>query len=122
MAQFDLNRAGETPISTLKLNEVAAVNWRRYPGKVMTVAMVTPVYVPTVSYTGGAANEGAASDNTGEHGTANATGDTTIAVDVGKSYHGTRGAIEPHERYPSTDTSETPAAFRSSNYIIPGTP
>lgn len=138
MAQFDLNRAGDTPISTLKLNEVAAVNWRRYPGKVMTVAMVTPVYVPTVTYTGGAANEGAASDNTGEHGTANATGDwgpktqaekavalnltpgTTIAVDVGKSYQGSRGAIEPHEPYPSTDTREVPAKYRESQYISPG--
>ena len=60
MAQFDLNRAGDTPIATLKLNEIAPTNWRRYPGKVMTQAMVTPIYVATVGFTGGTPNQGAA--------------------------------------------------------------
>lgn len=137
MAQFDLNRAGETPIATLKLNEVPVVNWRRYPGKVMTQAMVTPVYVPAITYNGGVANVGAAAGNGGETGTINSSETsrgqawntqeekaavigTTMAVDVGKSYHGTRGAIEPHEPYPSTDTREVPAKYREAQYISPG--
>lgn len=134
MAQFDLNRAGDTAISTLKLNEVAAVNWRRYPGKVMTVAMVTPAYVPVITYTGGAANVGAAAGNGGETGTINSSDTSrgqgwntqtekaaaigvTMAVDVTKDYHGTRGDIEAHEPYPSVDTREVPPAFRESQYI-----
>jgi hypothetical protein len=136
MAQFDLNRAGETPIATLKLNEIAPLNWRRYPGKVMTVAMVTPAYVPVITYTGGVANVGAAAGNDGETGTINSSDasrgqgwntqaekaaaiGTTMAVDVTQDYHGSRGIIAPSERYPSVDTSETPAAFRHSNYIVP---
>jgi hypothetical protein len=138
MAQFDLNRAGETPIATLKLNEIAPLNWRRYPGKVMTVAMVTPAYVAAVGYTGGVANVGAAAGNDGETGTANMTTGrgvawntqaekaaaigTTMAVDVTKSYQGTRGAIEQHEPYPSADTREVPPQYREAQYVSPGTP
>jgi hypothetical protein len=137
MAQFDLNRAGDTPISTLKLNEIAPLNWRRYPGKVMTPAMVTPTYVPVITYNGGVANQGAAAGNDGEVGTINSSDPsrgqgwntqaekaavigTTMAVDVTKSYQGTRGAISKTEPYPSADTSQVPAAFLESNYIAPG--
>ena len=28
---FDLNRAGDTPIATLKLGEITPQNWHRYP-------------------------------------------------------------------------------------------
>jgi len=136
MAQFDLNRAGDTPIATLKLNDIAPKNWHRFPG---AIAPSTPAYVPAVAFSGGVANQGAAAGNDGEVGTIASTTassgqgwttqaekaaaiGTTMAVDVTKSYHGTRGAIEPHERYPSVDTTETPAAFRRSDYIVPGTP
>ena len=136
LASFDLNRAGETPIATLKLNEITPINWRRYPARVMTPAMLLPAYVPSITYNGGVANVGAAAGNDGETGTINSTDvsrgqgwntqaekaaaiGTTMAVDVTQDYHGSRGIIAPSERYPSVDTSETPAAFRSSNYIIP---
>ena len=66
-----------------------------------------------MTYSGGVANPGAAAGNDGEVGTINSTGaiagagagmtqaekaaalGTTMAIDVTKSYHGTRGVIEP---------------------------
>src|SRR5262245_34025222 len=39
MALFDLNRTNDTPIATLKLNEIAPVNWRRFPSAI-TAAML----------------------------------------------------------------------------------
>ena len=114
------------------------VNWRRYPSVAITKAMTDPagLAATAVTYTGGVANVGAAAGNDGETGTINSTTasrgqgwntqaekaaaiGTTMAVDVTQDYHGSRGVIAPTERYPSVDTSETPAAFRRSNYIIP---
>lgn len=138
MAQFDLNRAGDTPIATLKLNEITPKNWHRFPGP---IAPSVPVYVPAVAFSGGVANQGANAGNDGETGTATSTNPsrgqtwntqaekavaigTTMAVDVTRSY-GTnaRGNIEPREPYPATlDTAEVPAAFRESNYTSPGGP
>lgn len=132
----------QDPAPVRNLIEITPKNWRRYPAKVQTAAMVTPVYVATVTYTGGVANLGAASPNSGEVGTITSTTasrgqgwmtqaekavalGTTMAIDVAKSYSGngtTRGAIEADERYPSLNTAEVPVAFRSSNYIVPGTP
>lgn len=130
----------QDPAPVTNLLEITPKNWRRYPAKVQTKAMVTPAYVATVSYTGGVANQGANAGNGGEVGTINSTSasrgqawntqaekatalGTTMAVDVGKSYEaGARGAIEPAERYPSTNAAETPVAFRRTNYVVPGTP
>lgn len=123
----------QDPAPPRSLIEVTPKNWRRYPTKVITKAMTDRAHIPTVGFTGGVANQGAASDNNGEVGTATMTTargqawntqaekatalGTTIAPDVGKSYHGTRGAIETHEPYPSTNQAEVPAAFRDSNYV-----
>lgn len=132
MAQQNLNRAQASPvIPTLKINDITPKNWHRFPPR---IAPSNPVNVPTVAFSGGAANAGAAAGNGGEVGTIASTTvsrgqpwtnqaekaaaiGTTMAVDVTKSYHGTRGDIEPHERYPSANTSETAAAFLPSNYV-----
>lgn len=129
----------QDPAPVRNLLEITPINWRRYPTKVMTVAMVTPIYVATVGFNGGQANEGAASGNNGETGTANVTNDwgpktqaeraaganltpgTTIAADVGKSYQGTRGSVEHFAEYPvaagKPTSDDIPAAFRSAALV-----
>jgi hypothetical protein len=118
---------------------IEPINWRRYPQKTISAAMAQREYIEPITYYDGAANEGATADNAGEHGTANSTAPSRgvgwnhqegkaaalglgMAVDVTKSYHGTRGAIEPCEPYPSVSTAQVPAAFRNANYVAPGTP
>jgi hypothetical protein len=114
------------------LMEITPINWRRYPSKTITKAMTDRQFLGPVTYTGGVANQGAASNNNGEVGTINSTDPsrgqawntqnekatallTTIAVDVGKSYHGTRGKIESFEPYPVTvPRATTPAAFQTT--------
>jgi hypothetical protein len=134
---FPVKRIQDPP-PPRSIYEIVPKNWRRYPGKVITKAMTDPAYIATVGFTGGTPNLGATSDNNGETGTAamtNARGQpwdtqaakatalgTTIAPDVGKSYHGTRGAIEPHEPYPSANAAVVAPAYRDSNFIAPGTP
>lgn len=128
----------QDPAPVRNLIEITPKNWRRYPGKVITEAMVLPIYVATVGFNGGTANQGAASGQNGETGTANVTNDwgpktqaeraaganltpgTTIAPDVGKSYHGTRGTVEPFKKYPDTTkppTTVTPPAFLPSQQL-----
>ena len=48
---FSLRRAQQTTGADPKLIEITPKNWRRYPPRVRPR---TPVYVPTVGYTGGA--------------------------------------------------------------------
>ena len=47
MALFDLNRAQDTPVATLKLAEIAPKNWHRFPPAQPSSA---PAYVAAVSY------------------------------------------------------------------------
>ena len=114
------------------LMEITPINWRRYPSKTISKAMTDRQFLAPVTYTGGVANTGAAAGNNGEVGTANSTSPTsgqgwntqnekatalgtTIAVDVTKSYHGTRGKVESFEPYPITGTrATTPAAFQTT--------
>lgn len=94
-------------------------NWRRYPSVPVTTAMLAQAdaAAKAVVYTGGAANVGAAAGNGGETGTINCTNGAAVpatqtakatalgvtqAVDVTKSYHGTRGSIKPQDPYPTT--------------------
>jgi hypothetical protein len=126
------------PVNPRNLMSIDPKNWHRFPPPVANMTK-SDAAAKAVTYTGGVANVGAAAGNGGETGTINSTSatrglgwntqaekaaaiGTTMAVDVTKSYHGTRGAIEPDERYPSANTAETPVAFRPSNYIVPGTP
>jgi hypothetical protein len=53
MALFDLNRAQDTPVSTLKLAEIAPKNWHRYPTPI-SKAMTDEIYVPAYTWNGGA--------------------------------------------------------------------
>ena len=61
-----------TPIATLKLNEIAPINWRSFPPR---TASMTMQYTPTNTWTGGAPNT--APHTPVEHGTANVKIDTT---------------------------------------------
>lgn len=116
------------PVNPRNLMSIDPKNWRRYPSVPVPVGGSKPVYVPNIVSTTGAANIGATSDNNGETGTisvtrnadapyadtgdyvpktqaaraaaANLTPGTTIAPDIGKSYHGDRGAIEHFKAYP----------------------
>jgi hypothetical protein len=47
---FDLNRAGDTPVTTLKVMEVTPLNWHRFPAG---ATAPTPVWVRTQSAIGG---------------------------------------------------------------------
>jgi hypothetical protein len=96
-------------------------NWHRFPSPI-TAAMLlkTDAAAKAVTYTGGVANTGAAAGNAGETGTINQTGPamapltqaakltagnltpgTIQAVDITKSYHGTRGSLAPLDPYPT---------------------
>jgi hypothetical protein len=120
MAQHIVTRV-QDPAPVKKINDIPTVNWRRYPSKPITGAMLvkTDAAAKVTTYIPGAAYQGAAADNNGETGTATTTGasrgqawntqnekaaalGTTMAQDVGKSYQaGTRGKIENYEPYPN---------------------
>lgn len=134
------------PVNTRNLMSIdPQKNWRRYPSVPITQAMLakSDAAAKAVTYTGGVANVGANAGNGGETGTINQTGPafgpqtqadraaaanltpgTIQAVDVTKDYHGTRGATEPDQPYPTTvkPVTVTPPAFLPSNYIPPVTP
>jgi hypothetical protein len=115
MAQFDLNRAQDTPIPTLKLNEITPKNWHRFPPAIQPS---NPIYVPTVAYNGGAIGDDV------DEATANATDTysprnqaqkatlmgTTLAVDIGRA----RGAIDPRQPYPVAGDAPVAAPVISS--------
>lgn len=48
----DLNRAQDTPITTLKLMEITPKNWHRFPTPI-SKAMTDDIYVPTNTWNGG---------------------------------------------------------------------
>jgi IPT/TIG domain len=115
LQQFDLNRAGETPVATLKLNEITPKDWRRYPPPVEDM---TPEHVPVITYHGGVPlDEAEASPY--ETGTANSTDDytprtqqdkaTALGVPFAKDIGRRRGAIDPRQPYPVA-TDPAPAA------------
>lgn len=140
MAQFNLNRAQGPQVPTLKLNEITPKNWHRFPPRVAAMNRANeagekkPRYDSMTDWYGGLANEEAQGGDS-EIGTASSTAPagawshqagkaaalgTQIAPDVGKSWGGDgdqRGAIEPHEPYPSVNQTEVPPGFRDSNYI-----
>jgi len=105
MAQFDLNRAQDVPIATLKLNEITPQDWHRYPPR---VADMTPEHVPVLTYTGGRPNS--APYTPVEHGTANSTDDysprtqadkaATLGVPFAVPINTPFGSIEPRDPYP----------------------
>ena len=126
MALFDLNRAGDTPIATLKLSPIVPVNWHRFPPR---IAASTPVDVPVVSYVGGAFGDDVSV------ATANATNDyaprtqaakatqlgTTLATDVTSP----RGWIDPGEKYgppPVSPTDDPTITSLAPNTIAVGQP
>lgn len=98
--QFDLNRAQDTPVATLKLSEIVPENWHRFPPPVEDM---TPEYVPVITYYGGAVG-----DDVSE-ATANATDDytprtqadkaATLGVGMAVDVTTPRGWIDPHEPY-----------------------
>jgi hypothetical protein len=122
MALFDLNRAGDTPIATLKLSEITPINRHRFPPP---VANATPIYVPVVSYSGGAIGDDVS------QATANTTAPYSprtqaekaslmvppgsLAVDIGRP----RGAIEPDDPYPKA--GDTPPAAPTITSLAPNT-
>jgi hypothetical protein len=133
MALFDLNRAGDTPITTLKVAEIAPVNWHRFPPRTasMTDANANeakPRYDSMTDWTGGAkgddidvatatvalargdggANEADYSPRT-QAAKAAMIG-TTLAVDVGQP----RGTIAPTQRYPQAGDAAVGAPVVSS--------
>jgi hypothetical protein len=132
MALFPVKRV-QDPAPVTNIKDIAPINWRRYPSKPITQAMVTPVFVRSVTYTNGAPYVGKDADNNGETGTTTrtdagrgqawmtqnekaATLGTTMAQDVGKSYGtGTRGKVENFEPYPVTGRVwATPNAYKTS--------
>jgi hypothetical protein len=128
MAQFDLNRSNDTPIATLKLNEITPVNWHRFPSP-LTGTMLTdanpneakPRYTAAAQATdwaGGARGDDvdtstaavALANSSGAANEANYAPRTQAAkLAVGNLTPGTvlatdvaraRGWIEPGQRYP----------------------
>jgi len=104
MALFDLNRAGDTPIITLKLSEITPKNWRRYP--LPDADPVIPINVPVISYNGGLVGDDvdvATSNATVAYSPRNQTEKATamvppgsLVVDVARA----RGTIASYQRYP----------------------
>jgi hypothetical protein len=100
MALFDLNRAQDTPIATLKLAEIAPTNWRRFPPRVQSAA---PAYVPVVAFNGGLTGDEvsvAAANSTDTYKPVNqahkaALLGVPLAVDITTP----RGWIDPAEPY-----------------------
>lgn len=128
MALFDLNRAGDTPISTLKVAEIAPLNWHKYPPR---IAGSVPVNVPVVAFNGGAYGDDV------DQSTANATDVYTprtqaakaaamvppleLVVDVGRP----RGTIGPKDPYPKAGDAPVPAPTITSlapNTAVAGSP
>jgi hypothetical protein len=124
MALFDLNRAQGPQIATLQLAEIAPKNWHKFPPRIQDP---TPIYVPTVGYTGGVKGDDV------DTATANATNDyhprtqaekatmmgTTLAKDVGSP----RGWIDPQEPYgpaPVSPTDDPTIASMSPNTAVAG--
>jgi hypothetical protein len=52
MMPADLNRAQDTAIATLKLMEIAPVNWHRFPSPI-SKAMTDDIYLPVYTWNGG---------------------------------------------------------------------
>ena len=100
MALFDLNRAGETPIATLKLAEIATKNWRKFPPPALPNS---PVNVPVVAFNGGLTGDEvsvAAANSTTTYSPVNqahkaALTGVPLAVDITTP----RGWIDPAEPY-----------------------
>lgn len=120
MALFDLNRAGDTPIATLMLASIVPKDWPTFPPR---TAPNTPIYVPVVSYNGGAVGDDVdqATSNATDAYTprtqtdkATATGNT-LAVDVARS----RGTIAAYQRYPVA--ADTPLAAPTITSLAPAT-
>jgi hypothetical protein len=100
---LDLNRANDTPVTTLKLSEIVPDNTHVYPA---VVPSTSPINVPTVTFAGGAVGDDVAV------ATANSTTAYTprtqtekaslmvpagsLVVDIGRA----RGAISPQQPYP----------------------
>ena len=115
MALFDLNRANDTPIATLKLAEIVPKNWPTLPA---VQPAPTPIHVPVITYTGGASGDDV------DQATANATNDyapktqaakatatgNTLAVDIARA----RGSIAPGQPYPKTGDAAPAAPVVSS--------
>jgi hypothetical protein len=133
MALFDLNRAGDTPITTLKVAEITPVNWHRFPPR--TASMVDananeakPRYDSMTDWTGGATGDdtdqatatvalarsdgGAAeADYTPRTQAAKAAQlGTTLATDIARP----RGTIAPDQRYPIAGDAAIAAPVVSS--------
>jgi hypothetical protein len=136
MAQFDLNRAQGPQIATLKLNEITPKNWHKYPPR---AANSTPIYVATVSYSGGVKGDDvdtATANSTtaytprtqAEKAQMNAAAvpgggavqlGKTIVQDVGSP----RGWIEPQEPYgpaPVSPTDDPTITSLSPNTAVSG--
>jgi hypothetical protein len=121
MAQFDLNRSNDTPIATLKLNEIVPVNWHRYPPRVATTTLANEnAAEPVLTSASGDFVGGVRGDDVDQSTAAVAITDasgraasadyaprtqaakasmlgTTLAVDIGRA----RGWIEPDDPYPT---------------------
>jgi len=134
MAQFDLNRAGDTPIATLKLNEITPVNWHKYPPRVADMTSsnqnaAKPVHTGAAGdFIGGvkgddidvstaavalARCDGGATETDYGPRTQAAKAvilGTTLAVDVGQP----RGSISPGQRYPVAGDAAVAAPVVSS--------
>lgn len=122
---FDLNRAGDTPITTLKLSEITPTDW---PKPTLPVANATPIYVPTVSYSGGAVGDDV------DQATANATGSYTprtqtekaslmvppgsLAVDIARP----RGYLEPDDPYSTPVPAAPVITSLAPNTAVAGQP
>jgi hypothetical protein len=116
MALFPVKRV-QDPAPVTNIKDINPINWRRYPSKPITGAMVLPVFVRSVTYTAGAPYVGKDADNNGETGTITRTDASrgqawmtqnekaaalglTMAQDVGQSYGtGVRGKVENFEPY-----------------------
>jgi hypothetical protein len=119
---FDLNRAGDTPIATLKLSEITPTDW---PKPTLPVANATPIYVPTVSFVGGAvgddvdqataASTTAYSPRTQTEKASMMVPPGSLAVDIGRP----RGALEPDDPYPKA--GDTPLAAPVITSLAPNT-
>jgi hypothetical protein len=123
MALFDLNRAQDVAVSTLKLAEIAPKNWHRYPPR---VANATPANVPVIAFNGGLTGDEvsvAAANSTDNYAPVNqahkaALLGTSLAVDITTP----RGWIDPAEPYNAAPAPTLASISPTTSAKGPGAP
>lgn len=119
MAQFDLNRSNDTPIATLKLNEITPENWHRFPPPIDDS---DPIYIPTVTYTGGEGGDdvssASANSTTPYEPRTQAAKAGLLGVGMAVDVTTPRGWIDPREPYEAAPAGPTLTALDPAQLVI----